>query len=608
MDDVARRVKSKPRYIHKRRVLNWLFTALAVAIAAVRTIGSGEAQTLSFSFHAPSVLKIGKDSFDLATESGLTRLKNHADEILARHTEKKSISKRDARGLAEIFRLAGQWSTDPLPAEQAGLQQKILEIASAIANNHRPSVPSYVGLLDLPFRAAAAMHNPVARGHKAASNIRSVEGVSDLSGIDPENSTYWARPDSISSANLYAGFGRAEVPSFDQCLWSYAGPKKSGANAGCDLVCESRRVKVKFAEAHSEPFIGRIFHALGYNVDPSDYVPRLRIRYDRRFFTEFNSRRPIKMKIGVLFIPIYAFHFEERYDPFAYIDHAVLKGARTVSGRELKQRLLRDPQRKHAETDRDNFRTEVESEIECLVTVEANIQVEQKTTRNIGPWDFDGLGRQHLRELRAAGVLAAWVGWWDSRFENTRVRLVQASGGPELKHFFTDLGSGLGRSGGTFSHSSEEPNDFSWSFTRGALVQRKGESAWRFEITDFEPITETKAFKEITLDDARWMARLIAQLSEEQVVSALIASGFDSAEVRIYTEKLLARRHQLIRDVRLEKEFSLLRTGEQNQRINYDPAVAGPVRIRRENGTELEAPVGRNIVRYGRVERRPQER
>ena len=572
---------------------------------ALSTSADGEPQGISFSFQRGSVFKAGKESFNLATEKGITQLRDRAEEMIAsEHEQKKVISKRDARGLNEISRLARQYFQSP-PADRAALQRKMLEIASAISNNHRSPVPGYVGLPDLPFRAAAALHNPVARGHKRASNIASIEGISDFSAIDPEQSSYWQRPDSISTMDLYAGFGRTELPSFDHCIWNYAGPKKSGANPGCVLICASQQIKVKFAEVHSEPFIGRIFHVLGYNVDSSDYASRLRIRYDRRFFTEFNSRRAIKMKIGVLFIPIYTFRFEEHYDPFAFIDHAMLKGGATIRGTELKHRLLRDPARKHAEADPENFRPEVESEIECLVTVEANVQVEENGPKNIGPWDFDGLGREHLRELRGAGVLAAWVGWWDSRFENTRVRLVTTSNGSELKHFLTDLGSGLGRSGGTFRHSSEEPNDFSWSFTRATRKHLHAKSARRFEITDFEPITETAAFKEITIDDARWMARLIAQLSEEQIVSALIAAGFDSAEVRIYTEKLLARRDQLIRDVRLEAEFPLRRSGDRD--LNYDPAIEGPVRIRRVDGSDLKAPLGQTVLRNGLVEPRIQE-
>lgn len=540
------------------RFLSWFVLIMLLSRAAGLAAGKKE---LTFSFDQRSTFKIGKESFNLATETGIEKLGRRTEELLAseRNTpEKNNIAKRDARGLKEISRLARQYSLEQSESARAIFRQQMAEISAAIANNHRPPVPPYVGLLDFPFRLAAALNNPVARGRKPASNIGSTKGAFDLSAIDPAMSSYWHRPTAISEIDLYTGFGRGELPRLDHYIWEYAGAKKGGGNPGCNLASGSQRIKVKFAEQRSEPFISRIFHALGYNVDPTDFVPRIRIRYDRRWFTEFNLRPEMKMKVGALFIPVYTFHFQQSYDPFLFIDRAVMKDGSSVAGAELKRLLLRNPERKNANLIPENFRTEVESQIEFLVTSNANVQTGHADSKNIGPWDFSGLGREHLREVRGAGVLAAWLGWWDSRFENTRLRLVKTSAGEELQHFFSDLGNGLGRSGGTFWHSSEEPNDFTWSFTAGRPVRRNGKAAWRFEIKHYEPLTETRAFKEITLDDARWMARLIAQLSEEQITGALVASGFGSAEVRIYTEKLLARRDQLIRDVRLENEFPLL--------------------------------------------------
>ena len=63
----------------------------------------------------------------------------------------------------------------------------------------------------------------------------------------------------------------------------------------------------------------------------------------------------------------------------------------------------------------------------------------------------------------------------------------------------------------------------------------------------------------MTVDDARWMARLIGQLSEQQIIDALEASGFTSSEVRIYTDKLVSRRDNLILDLQLTREIALLR-------------------------------------------------
>ena len=76
-----------------------------------------------------------------------------------------------------------------------------------------------------------------------------------------------------------------------------------------------------------------------------------------------------------------------------------------------------------------------------------------------------------------------------------------------------------------------------------------------FRITGYKPIEDTPAFAEMTLEDARWMARLIAQLSEAQISTALTASGFNAEEVAIYTSRLISRRDQLLRDTRLTDEF-----------------------------------------------------
>ena len=53
----------------------------------------------------------------------------------------------------------------------------------------------------------------------------------------------------------------------------------------------------------------------------------------------------------------------------------------------------------------------------------------------------------------------------------------------------------------------------------------------------------------MTIDDAQWMARLIGQLTEPQIVQALIGSGYDSAHVRLYAAKLIRRRDQMVMDL-----------------------------------------------------------
>ena len=97
-----------------------------------------------------------------------------------------------------------------------------------------------------------------------------------------------------------------------------------------------------------------------------------------------------------------------------------------------------------------------------------------------------------------------------------------------------------------------------------------------FRIEHFKPTVPTPAFAAMTADDARWMARLIGQLTENQIRAALIASGYDNAEARLYLEKLLSRRDRMILDLKPEHEIPLLRPNRQNHDFSYDPSKDGP--------------------------------
>jgi hypothetical protein len=182
-------------------------------------------------------------------------------------------------------------------------------------------------------------------------------------------------------------------------------------------------------------------------------------------------------------------------------------------------------------------------------------------------------------------LLAAWLGWFDSRFENTRLRIVDVDGRRVLRHYFSDLGGGLGRGSGLFSPRGELPDEFGWRFTRAAKAANGQPS---FRVVDFKPIDATSAFEAMTLDDARWMARLIGQLTEEQIVQALVASGFNSAHVKLYTEKLISRRDRMIRDLGLTDEIALLRPNGVNRTFSRDPTRAGPVQEAKRGVWEID--------------------
>jgi hypothetical protein len=170
-----------------------------------------------------------------------------------------------------------------------------------------------------------------------------------------------------------------------------------------------------------------------------------------------------------------------------------------------------------------------------------------------------------------------------------------------LKHFFTDLGGSLGKATGPLSGVSESPDTFPWTFTRAPKVQGKGRMTIPFRIVDFQPVDDTLAFEKMTVDDARWMARKIGEWREEQIVQGLIASGFDSAEVRLYTEKLINRRDRMIMDLGLASELPLLRPAGSRRDFAYDPEREGPVVAVLPDGKVIAASKGEHCVRGGRL-------
>jgi hypothetical protein len=183
-----------------------------------------------------------------------------------------------------------------------------------------------------------------------------------------------------------------------------------------------------------------------------------------------------------------------------------------------------------------------------------------------------------------------------------------------LKHYFTDLGGGLGRSTGVLSRHCECPNDFPWRFTapphfasQSSISDRKLSSPKvaptlvGFRIVDYEPIEDTEAFRQMTSDDARWMARLIAQLTEDQIVQALIASGFDAAEVKLYTEKLASRRDWMLRDLGLDAEFPMLRPRGPDLTLTYNPHRERLPETRLRDGRRVAARRSLLVIEDGRV-------
>lgn len=509
----------------------------------------------------------------------------------------------ELRALRELRRLASECLALRDAESQREHWRSMAEVARSIDNLHRTPMPEYVEVLFMPFTFLDHVHNPVCKGRTAAANICACGCEPDLSRVDPPDSTFWKKPKSIADADLYHSLERDEWPDFAELLWEYHEPKtSSGGNPGFEVKHGALRLKVKFAEVHSEPFAARVFSALGYHADQTDFVPALKIKYDRRLFREFHLRKEVTLKVRMLRVfPSGRIPLQKRYDAFDFIAEAVLKDGTRWSADELRQRLLRGVEDAHPEDNPSNFDANFEEQIDYLITAKANVQLRDEHSQSLGHWEFGGLGHESLRELRGAGLIAAWLGWFDSRFDNTRVKVTLHNGTPELRHYFSDLGGGFGKGTGVFSWKSEHRDLFEWTFTEPRRHQGPGRMTIPFRIVHYRPIQDTPAFKEMTFDDARWMGRMIGQFTEEQMLHGLVASGLDSADARLYAEKLISRRDRMIQDLELESELGLLRPGGVRRDLWYEPTHDGPVKIILKDGAQVAAPVSSRRIVNGRI-------
>jgi hypothetical protein len=556
----------------------------------------------------------------LATLAGqaaaIEKKESKAEKKAARSTEdfknlpvaelQKRFAGDSAKHDARAFTAIGTLAEDALKTDDAHLRDArvadILEIQTAISNTSLPLVPEKLGIFTSWIFFFKNFSGTIAQGNAPAINLAApAPPGGDAGRIDPAPSPYWLRPKAISEEDLYPGFGRDQFPHLENGLCDYSAPKtSSGTHAGFDVEYQGERFKIKFGDLNSEPFTARIFYALGFHADPTDYAPLVKVRYNRRMLREFHLRKPLTIKITPLGIHVGTVQLQTHYDPFTFITTAVFKDGKQISGAALKQMLFTNPGLAHPEDSPENFRTNIEASLDYLVMAPANVQPRDGPTQSIGSWDFGRLGHKNLRELRGAGLLAAWLGWFDSRADNTKLRLVRDSEDVQLLHFFSDLGGGMGSGTGLFSPRGENPKDFPWTFTSPEIIRGPGRMTTPFRIRHFRPTVPTAAFAAMTADDARWMARLIGQLTENQLRAALIASGYDNAEARLYLEKLISRRDQMIRDLQLQDEIPLLRSHAPNREFSYNPVTNGPFSAN-VNGTTLAARDSVATIVHGRI-------
>jgi hypothetical protein len=501
------------------------------------------------------------ENFDLGSRDELVRLQTY---IVVLQRDTKPITKAQQRALAEALRLV----TRAIALHDSG-QASSPEMGPVLTHlNIAAEAYGYEFIEPIPLQT------PVTKAAELLWAPKVASGTDQAGNPDLKASPFWIKPDNIGAKDLYRpvkgnpiDLGKV-VCDFDEAKTGY------GTKGGFDIKCKSvGKFKLKFGpETRSEPFNARIYNALGFNVPTVEYTPRVTLSYDRHIFSQFNCRTRIKAYVSAMGINLKKFKVGEPYlNPFRFIRSAKLKNGDVIPMKELYRKMfgfypplwtdhtINDEKQDRPELD-DKRYVATEAEIDTVTTFEGSLEVKDEAADSIGSWNWNSSVYQDLREVRGAAVLSMWLGNYDVRWDNNKVKLVDdGKGNQRLVMYISDIGAGLGNPRSILVRSNDEPNKFPWAFTASNADYAAHASGpnWilsritkpdGFAIVDFLPDFENETMQAITRKDMKWMAEMIGQLTDDQIKAALIAANFQSAEVYLLTQKLLNRREHLLRD------------------------------------------------------------
>src|SRR6266496_347012 len=155
-------------------------------------------------------------------------------------------------------------------------------------------------------------------------------------------------------------------------------------------------------------------------------------------------------------------------------------------------------------------------------------------------WDWDDNPFKGKPELQGLKVMAVLLNDWDLKVQNNRVLLVkdETTGNSELRYIVSDWGATLGKTGNMITHNRNKPADY--AHTR--LVKKvEGNSI----VFDFHA-THDNILRNVTVADAKWLANILSQLSDQQISDAFRAADYSAEEINVLTKTFRARIDELV--------------------------------------------------------------
>lgn len=167
-----------------------------------------------------------------------------------------------------------------------------------------------------------------------------------------------------------------------------------------------------------------------------------------------------------------------------------------------------------------------------------------KNLKRLDEWKWSQHPFAGSRELQGLKVLMVLINNWDVKDSNNQVLLVRGIRGNELRYIISDLGA-------TFGQSSKTP--IIWRITRSRndpvryakakFVDKVEDNRVKFHYGG----KRSSLFKDITVDQARWIGNLMSQLSNQQIRDAFVAANYTPSQIDLLANEVRDRINELVR-------------------------------------------------------------
>jgi hypothetical protein len=171
---------------------------------------------------------------------------------------------------------------------------------------------------------------------------------------------------------------------------------------------------------------------------------------------------------------------------------------------------------------------------------DARFEARPDGVKRLNIWSWKQNPFAGTKELKGLAVLMALMNNWDLKDENNQVLSVRgADGAGEMDYIVSDLGATFGKTGGGLTHSRNEPDNFAKTKFLNGVEKGKVRFAYGSK--------NAGLFDDITVDDARWIAGLLMQLTDSQLADAFRAADFKTDEAQTLTSAVRARINELVK-------------------------------------------------------------